>query len=362
MRRFFTTLLLVLMLIAVKVSATTVTGTVTDPDTTVWVNGGVIFNLNGSGGPPYYCAGTKMTSAQTNVTMTLDSSGAFSGTICDNSTITPVNSQWQITVCSATTAPCQVLKPTTIIGSSQSLTTLINGQIKAIRVPAFFGTRAYTDTEILNPIGGSTYYNLTSSVIRLYNGISWSTLLTGSGSVTQVSNSDGSLTITPITGAVVASVNPAHVNTWTALQIFSNDIQVGFGTFHYDNGTATMQLNSGLKAPGSTFTIEVHPLSTITPGATPSIGQSALQTIILSADSTPTLPSIISGEHIVLRICQPATGGPFHWTPPTAMHGAISDATIFAMAANNCAVQAFDSYGSTTVLVAENTGVTNVIP
>ncbi len=39
--------------------------------------------------------------------------------------------------------------------------------------------------------------------------------------VGSVSNSDGTLTITPITGAVVASIALAHANTWTAIQTFS---------------------------------------------------------------------------------------------------------------------------------------------
>lgn len=42
------------------------------------------------------------------------------------------------------------------------------------------------------------------------------------GSVTSVSNADGTLTISPTTGSVIASLNLAHANYWTALQNFSN--------------------------------------------------------------------------------------------------------------------------------------------
>ena len=42
----------------------------------------------------------------------------------------------------------------------------------------------------------------------------------GSGGVTSVSNSDGTLTISPTTGAVVASIALGHANTWTAKQTF----------------------------------------------------------------------------------------------------------------------------------------------
>ena len=42
----------------------------------------------------------------------------------------------------------------------------------------------------------------------------------GSG-VTSISNSDGSLTISPTTGAAVASLNVGHANTWTAIQTYN---------------------------------------------------------------------------------------------------------------------------------------------
>ena len=61
----------------------------------------------------------------------------------------------------------------------------------------------------------------------------------GGGTVNSVSNSDGTLTIAPTTGAVVASLALGHANTWTALQIFgastnsiqSNGVIFGTGTF-----------------------------------------------------------------------------------------------------------------------------------
>ena len=48
---------------------------------------------------------------------------------------------------------------------------------------------------------------------------------TGSGAVNSVTNSDGSLTISPTTGSVVASLNPAHANTWSATQTHSAQLQ-----------------------------------------------------------------------------------------------------------------------------------------
>ena len=48
----------------------------------------------------------------------------------------------------------------------------------------------------------------------------------GSGAVNNVTNSDGSLTINPTTGAVIASINEAHANVWTALQTFNAHISL----------------------------------------------------------------------------------------------------------------------------------------
>lgn len=49
-----------------------------------------------------------------------------------------------------------------------------------------------------------------------------SSAIGGGGAVSSVSNADGSLTISPTTGAVVASLNVANANTWTASQTMNN--------------------------------------------------------------------------------------------------------------------------------------------
>lgn len=46
-------------------------------------------------------------------------------------------------------------------------------------------------------------------------------VLSGGGAVSSVSNSDGTLTISPTTGAVIASLNLGHADIWTALQTFT---------------------------------------------------------------------------------------------------------------------------------------------
>ena len=64
--------------------------------------------------------------------------------------------------------------------------------------------------------------------------MSWVNTTPSSGGVTSISNSDGSLTISPTTGASVASLNVAHANTWSALQTFSSGLTVSAGTITFD--------------------------------------------------------------------------------------------------------------------------------
>lgn len=83
----------------------------------------------------------------------------------------------------------------------------------------------------------------------------------GSGAVSSVSNSDGTLTISPTTGAVVASVNQAHAFAWSAANIFSaagaaSTPGLSVTGAPYTGGTATtntpqLYLNSGATAPTS---------------------------------------------------------------------------------------------------------------
>lgn len=54
----------------------------------------------------------------------------------------------------------------------------------------------------------------------------------GSGAVSSVANSDSTLTISPTTGSVVASLNVAHANTWTASQaVQPSTISISTATF-----------------------------------------------------------------------------------------------------------------------------------
>lgn len=69
---------------------------------------------------------------------------------------------------------------------------------------------------------GIRYDSATDKMQFSNDGTTWSDMGSGSGSVTSVSNADGTLTISPTTGLVVASLNLGNANTWTGLQTFDN--------------------------------------------------------------------------------------------------------------------------------------------
>ena len=70
---------------------------------------------------------------------------------------------------------------------------------------------------------------LTVSVQMCYDGTHWQLPVIGnapSGAVSSVSNSDGTLTISPTSGAVVGSLALGHANTWSALQTFGSNASI----------------------------------------------------------------------------------------------------------------------------------------
>lgn len=68
----------------------------------------------------------------------------------------------------------------------------------------------------------------------------------GGGAVDSVSNADSSLTISPTTGDVVASLNVGNSNTWTADQILSDDTKLSFGASDASIAWNTAQTNDAL--------------------------------------------------------------------------------------------------------------------
>jgi hypothetical protein len=121
----------------------------------------------------------------------------------------------------------------------------------------------------------------------------------GAAAVSSVSNSDGTLTISPTTGSVIASLALGHANTWTAAQTFTNSdllllgSSTGFTTFTSDNaGASNFTLhfpaaNDTLVALAASQTLTNKTLTSPTFGGTV-VGAGTIPLSILATQSADT--------------------------------------------------------------------------
>ena len=146
------------------------------------------------------------------------------------------------------------------------LLTLSNGVAALALGPRFLaGATAfgYADVEIVpTPNPGGSYHNVTSSCLRIWSGAAWS-CSAGGGAVSSVANSNGTLTVSPTTGAVITSLALGHANTWTAVQQAPNIILhlKDYGAFcdGAHQSADTTALTSALTAMGTTGSTLVVP-------------------------------------------------------------------------------------------------------
>lgn len=147
--------------------------------------------------------------------------------------------------CVTPSPPPQRLKATAILGADQIQMAQLSGS-----------TIALGKTGMWSPTAGP------GSRLPLWRNADGSdTAMTGgAGAVTSVVNSDGTLTISPTFGNVVASINLAHANVWTNVQTFAADLHfdadgtrsVGTGTVRALNLWALNLAGGSTPGPGVT--------------------------------------------------------------------------------------------------------------
>lgn len=118
----------------------------------------------------------------------------------------------------------------------------------------------------------------------------------GGAAVSSVSNSDGTLTISPTTGAVVASIDLTHANVWTGVQSFTasgiklKGSSTGYTTFASANASAT---NYTITFPALTATATV----TVASGAK-ALATSAISSGACSSAQTDTATGTLTTDVI----------------------------------------------------------------
>lgn len=182
--------------------STTISGQVTDSGGQTWNNGTVVATFVPNPQKPnpltYSWTGGAFGIAQQTVTGVLGNGGAYSISVPSNTAISPVNTQWTITVTSQTSPPFSSSQTLVITGGSQT----INFTPPAITLSCGPGAVAYADSEVQCQVGGS-YYNIVLTSNR--------TCTTSSGTVCSVWSAGGggitSVTTNPSGACTVGQAN-----------------------------------------------------------------------------------------------------------------------------------------------------------
>lgn len=136
------------------------------------------------------------------------------------------------------------------------------------------GSNALTLATVNANVGSFTNANITVNAKGL---ITAAANGTAGGGVTSVTNSDGTLTISPTTGAVIASINLAQANTWTSTQTLTVDALIH---------TLTVGIGGGASSTKDTA-LGYQALFSNTNGADNSaVGYQALYTNIIGTNNT----------------------------------------------------------------------------
>ena len=119
---------------------------------------------------------------------------------------------------------------------------------------------------------------------------------TPAGAVASVTNSDSSLTITPTTGAVVASLNTAHANSWSGAQTFTGSgIPIATGTTSNTDFAGFITLSGGTGTYNFTATHVTAPVCTAN-------DTTAVAAVQVSATAT-VLTVTGTGTDVISYIC-----------------------------------------------------------
>lgn len=89
------------------------------------------------------------------------------------------------------------------------------------------------------------------------------------------------------------------------------------------------------------------PYTPLTDSATLALLPTGLQAVTLSTNTTTTITGIVQGTSVIYQICQPASGGPYSFSWPSAIHG--GNTGVGSMSASTCLTQPFTSTTGTSL-------------
>jgi hypothetical protein len=183
----------------------------------------------------------------------MNGSGVISVTLTDLSTITPTGGQWQFTICPNASSACYQVITNAVVGATPNLSTQLSTGIRTPRFAAGPTSFGYLDAEISpTPQAGGTYFNVTSAVLRIWNGSAWAASGGGGGTtcgtptctVSSAGGGNGVLALSGNTSGTATLSAPAVAGTSTNPITVSNVLQVPNGVaatpaYSFTNGTSS---------------------------------------------------------------------------------------------------------------------------
>jgi len=217
---------------------------ITDGDGQTWNNGIWAATLISPNGSPTV-SGTPV--AVTSYHGAMSSVGAITATVTDTSSIDQAGAKWMFTLIpNASVSPVQVL--TAVTGATPNLSTTLSAGL----LPRFFAGESafgYRDAEVIAPVLGASYFNVTDNCIHKLTINGWDAAAAGTGSVTTVSV----VTANGVSGSVAgASTTPAITLTLGAITPTSTN-GVPAATMAYMDATSGVQAQLNGKQASGTY-------------------------------------------------------------------------------------------------------------
>lgn len=218
---------------------TTVSGTVTDANGQVWLNGTWSASLYSPNGAPFI-NGSPVTTLSYNGSM--NGSGFLNISLPSNSSISPAGSMWVFSIKPFASVPAVGNIQISVSGTTQDITSVLSANAGKISFPAQNGSYGYADSEVSPiPAPGATYFNTTSLVTRIWNGSAWANQ--GGGGSTLPSNipvvaTNSSGTAVAATSAQIQNAIGPQVSPFCGQQTFGDSLSWELDLLEPTNGWA----------------------------------------------------------------------------------------------------------------------------
>ena len=275
MKKFLTALLF-LSCASINAQMTTVTATVIDSASQTWFGGSWTLSFIPNPTNPninqYNINGVPLNPSVLNQKGFMDGSGHLSLSAYQTGVINPSGSMWSLSVCPQATSQCGLYQFATGTNSSLDISAALTTTIPVPHFPATAGNYGYNDAEAsLQLVPGGTYWNVTTTCQRYFDGSGWACYNGGSvgpylplaggtmtGPIAFTGGPCGTVATTTLSNLLNNDINfcittIAQLNTAISNCAGANGCQFYIGAAITVNSPITFPANCNIHYPGGSF-------------------------------------------------------------------------------------------------------------